>query len=1488
MSQKPQLLASLSATFQSAATLSDQQILDLDRPATTFERLFPLVAIPFSILLVGFVAMLPMTWQQQAIFGVLFIISAWLLHRFRGGRAVTLSIALFSLCATARYAYWRGNTLYEYILSPWQHVPPLSAVLMLLLLGAEFYSFFILVLGFMQTIVPLRRPVKPLPSDRSTWPTVDIMIPTFNEPLEIVRYTVLAAQEIDWPKDRLTITILDDGAREHFQDFATEAGVGYIARTEHSGAKAGNLNNAIDQHLGEYVAIFDCDHVPTRSFLQLTMGWFFADRNLALMQTPHHFYSPDPFERNLNQFRTTPNEGSLFYGIVQDANDLWNATFFCGSCAVMRRAALEEVGGIAQDTVTEDAHTSLRLQRAGWNTAYINIAQAAGLATETLAGHVSQRIRWARGMAQILRTDNPLFGRGLRISQRLCYLNATLHYLYGIPRIIFLTAPLLYLIFGLSNLPGYWAAILAFALPHLLLSNIANSRIQGGHRHSFWNEIYETVLAPYILIPTTVALIAPKHGKFNVTAKGGLQDDSYFDRKIATPFLVLIALNITGICLAVPRYLYWDPGHTGTIAINVFWTLFNLVILGAALAVCYEQKQRRESTRVACSIPVRLHTGNGILNGTVTNVSNGGIAVKTTGQWKPSMVALIEFPDQTEPIFLEAEVRSHKAKQVRFHFTGTSIDDMRKLTRILYAVPNRWSAWYAEEPPDHPFRSLARIFRLSLLGFWRAMHAPAAPGPKSDEEEIDSAVRSNRSRKSVAEAIVLMALCLPALSSRADSPAPRHAAPATPASATIPQSFSLGAVSTNSLLLQQPGSRAFIRFAIPDTWFIQSGTLHLRYALPNPAQINGNDQFSVAEIRINGATLASVLPSQQELDNGAGEVDVPLPAEMLVRKNTLTIQLAGDGDAACTRKTQASIPLRIDPSSLITLNALPLHITNDLHALPHPFLEHLAGSPAVIPVVFGRPPSFSTLQAAGVLVSWFGIQDDETRMHFPARVGSLSSGNAIVLLTGSETLDGIVLPNGDQRSVSLIDNPVDHYGKLLVLRGRTDEDLLEATQSLVLDQKDLTGSNASLQSIDLPAERLADDAPRWIHTNRTPLSQLISAVDRKTAGPNPINLYMHLAPDYNFGSHQRMYLHLNYVTDAQSIGKASNITARLNGQPIDSYPLRTGHSAQPIDIPMVEIPAATYANTLQIQFYFASTGSGCALPVGHTDAEVLGSSFLDMGGAVHHASMPNLKLFAKAGFPFTRIADLGETAVLLPDNPSLEAVSLYLDLISYFGAQTGYPALRVQVGSVAQAEDFSDKDLLVLGSFDDLSTSPRLANKLPASFVDDGVSFSLFSRLGALSKALSSFDFRDAGSVRDSESHSADGLIAGFESPFTSGRSVVLALARQNDQILPLATSMISAMPAEAIDATITLWSAGSFHSYPLLTSSYFVGTLPWYENLRYSLPQLPLLLIVALLLLTFVIGSWASRWFSYRVRRRLRPFSIPVEDDPSVSSARP
>src|SRR5262249_30579761 len=375
-------------------------------------------------------------------------------------------------------------------------------------------------------------------------------------------------------------------------------------------AKAGNINFALKQTSGEYVAVFDSDHVPTSSFLETTLGWFLRDVQLGLVQTPHHFYSPDPFERNLGQFRKIPNEGELFHRLVQDGNDLWNASFFCGSCAVLRRDALNEIGGIAVETVTEDAHTALRMQRRGWNTAYLNIPQAAGLATESLAAHIGQRIRWARGMVQILRLENPLFVSGLTLSQRLCYFNATTHFLFAVPRLIFLTVPLTYLLLGMVNIYGYSLNVFAYALPHLVLAHVTNARIQRGFRSAFWNKIYEAVLAPYILFPTLLALISPRLGKFNVTAKGGIVARSYFDHRVALPFIVLLGLNVAGLVVAHQRFVT-DPAHNDTVIMNAIWTVYNIVILSVGASVARERRQRRTDVRVDVRVPLTLVLSDG-------------------------------------------------------------------------------------------------------------------------------------------------------------------------------------------------------------------------------------------------------------------------------------------------------------------------------------------------------------------------------------------------------------------------------------------------------------------------------------------------------------------------------------------------------------------------------------------------------------------------------------------------------------------------------------------------------------------------------------------------------------------------------------------------------------------------------------------------------------------------------------------------------------
>ena len=583
---------------------------------TSLLRVLRFVILAGGILFVGFASVLDLTWEHQLILAALTLLLAVWIERSSRSYQVTLTLLLLSVFSTLRYAIWRVSSVVGFFRNPAGRSTWLDAAFICLLLMAECYAFVVLALGYLQTLWPLRRAPVPLPDDPESWPAVDLLIPTYDEPLSVVRFTALAAMNIDWPAEKLNVYILDDGRREEFRAFAEEAGIGYMTRDDNQHAKAGNINSALKQIDSPYVAVFDCDHVPTRSFLQLTMGWFLRDKNLAVLQTPHHFYSPDPFDRNLDQFHAIPNEDELFYRVVQDGNDFWNAAFFCGSCAVLRRSALDEVGGVAVETVTEDAHTSLRLQMRGWNTAYINIPQAAGLATERLSAHVRQRVRWARGMVQILRIENPLFVPGLRPAQRLCYFNAMSHFLYALPRLIFLTAPLIYLVFGMTNIPGLWIAIVAYALPHLVLSNLTNSRMQGQYRHSFWNEIYETVLAPYILLPTLLALIHPRLGRFNVTAKGGVVEKGFFDARIARPFLLLIAFNFFGLLCAIPRFFQfpiadvpawlqfvnwpaqlYDASHAGTIWVNVVWTLFNLMILGVATAVSWESRQRRQTVR---------------------------------------------------------------------------------------------------------------------------------------------------------------------------------------------------------------------------------------------------------------------------------------------------------------------------------------------------------------------------------------------------------------------------------------------------------------------------------------------------------------------------------------------------------------------------------------------------------------------------------------------------------------------------------------------------------------------------------------------------------------------------------------------------------------------------------------------------------------------------------------------------------------------------
>ncbi|MGO9796193.1 MAG: UDP-forming cellulose synthase catalytic subunit, partial [Terracidiphilus sp.] len=927
---------------------------------------FVLVATVF-----GFLAMVPLSWPQQAVLGLVSLVMALVLARISDSYLITLMLLMLSIFCTFRYGYWRVEQVGRFFQDPANHWGALDVFFILCLLLAEAYAFVILFLGYFQTIWPLRRAPVALPENPDNWPEIDVLIPTYNEPLDVVRFTVLGALNMDWPADKLHVYILDDGRRKEFEQFAFEAGIGYRTRPDNQFAKAGNINAALQTISSPLVAVFDSDHVPTRSFLQMTVGWFLRDPKLAVMQTPHHFYSPDPFERNLQQFHTIPNEGELFYGVVQDGNDFWNSSYFCGSCAILRRTALDEIGGIAKETLTEDAHTSLRLQMAGWNSAYINIPQAAGLATERLSAHVGQRTRWARGMIQVLSIENPLFAPGLSLPQRLCYFNAVGHFLYAVPRLIFLTAPLIFLLFNHTNIPGYWAAILAYALPHLTLSNLTNSRIQGNHRHSFWNEIYETVMAPYILLPTLMALISPRLGKFNVTSKGGVVDRTFFDSRIALPFLVMLLFNIAGLLIAIPRFFIWDTSRRGTVLMNVMWCCFNIVILGVCTAVARELQQRRSTVRVNVAVPLSLKLPNGrLIAGETVDISNGGAGIRITDpvEFPPGTLVHLTLARPSAAIPLHASVVSLEDSVLRVRFDNLSIAEQEALTVALYSRADSWLGWGESRESDNVLRSLGHIFAISMRGLKDTLLSVIGREDKPARKPPSLSIVQSGIILLLAGALIAAALKAPGQSPHLSANLANSTSPASAANsvdAVIPagqfhDSFTLADAGSPQIELHSIDRQRSIHFTLPQTQGVRTATIHLYYAF-SPAL---SPQLSQLKLILNGTLFATVQPAAGKFGGSDGsdqEGDFNIPPELLVHNNTLTVEFLGHYTTGCEDPANTSLWARVHRNTYLDIRGDLLPLADDLKELPVAFVDPAVIQPLSIPVVFPAQPSFKAI-----------------------------------------------------------------------------------------------------------------------------------------------------------------------------------------------------------------------------------------------------------------------------------------------------------------------------------------------------------------------------------------------------------------------------------------------------------------------------------------------------------------------------------------------
>jgi cellulose synthase (UDP-forming) len=633
----------------------------------------------------------------------------------RTSESLHLFLITLSVLTTLRYWYYRTN----YTLNFDTRV---DTVFCLLLLLAELYAIATLFLSYFQTLkIKERQPVDLSAIPKRQWYSVDIYIPTYNEDVEIVRKTALGALAIAYPVDKKRVYILDDGRAEKYRDrrqalreMCDELGCTLLTRDNNDHAKAGNINTALKKTAGDLVLILDCDHIPTHRFLAETVGFFFNPK-VALVQTPHWFYNPDPFERNLLTRGRIPVGNELFYKVLQKGNDYWNAAFFCGSAAIIRRQYVLEIGGIATETVTEDCHTSLRLHSLGYETVYYDKIMVAGLAPEKFSAYVGQQVRWARGMAQILRLENPLFNRKLKLSlpQRICYFSATSHFFFGFPRLMYVLAPTLYLLLGINSVKGLGLETLFYALPHILLSMQANHIPYKHVRFSFWNEIYEFAMSFQAGIVTLLALVNPKLGSFNVTDKGLKVSERSFDFE-SVRYLVILAIFTAASLLMIPFWLVFSPQDTQAVLINSLWCLFNLMLLTAACLVAFEQPEQRYAHRMPRQLEAIVHSGGDRWRGQAINVSESGCLVMLD-QWpnSPDEVRLELVGDYGARVLLDARVvraiaTDNLQTQFAVHFlnpTRTQLDD---LITLIYSDVEEWYSQNRAEA-DNPFASLQFI-----------------------------------------------------------------------------------------------------------------------------------------------------------------------------------------------------------------------------------------------------------------------------------------------------------------------------------------------------------------------------------------------------------------------------------------------------------------------------------------------------------------------------------------------------------------------------------------------------------------------------------------------------------------------------------------------------------------------------------------------------------------------------------------------------------
>lgn len=648
--------------------------------------LLPTIGLLLTVFVVMKISPQPRIWSQRLIVGILIIL-------------------------TLRYILWRS-------LSTLNLVDPLNGVFSLGLYFAEILMLLntTIQLLFMLNIKERHREadVKSLAVISGSFVlSVDILIPTYNEPVFILRRTIIGCQALDYANK--TIYLLDDTNRSEMRELAEELGCNYMTRPDNSYAKAGNLNHAIAKTNGELIVVFDADFVPTSNFLIRTIG-FFQDEKVALVQTPQSFYNADPIARNLGLENVLTHEAEVFHRQIQTSRDSSGSAICAGTSFVVRRSALDQIGGFVTESLSEDYFTGIRLTAQGYRLIYLNEKLSAGLAAENIVGYATQRLRWGQGTLQALFIkSNPLKISGLTLMQRLASLAGLLYWFGNISRVYFLLIPLAYSFFAVIPIRSTGAELLFFLLPYYLVNLATFSWLNYRSCSALLSDIYSLIICFPLAVNTIQVMINPFAKGFQVTPKGMVKNRYIFNWNLALPLIILFIATAVSLWLNLDIASETTQHNTG-INLGWIWSVYNLIMIGITLLILLDAPKADMYEWFDLRRIVQLRVGDQNLWGVTTMISEAGVEI-ALNQKLPAYLFTnqpIDIEIVEESLKLTGEVVStgfnNEFSTVRLRFKSVSLNQHRRLVEILFCRPGQWKH---QNAPGELY-SLLLLFKLLL------------------------------------------------------------------------------------------------------------------------------------------------------------------------------------------------------------------------------------------------------------------------------------------------------------------------------------------------------------------------------------------------------------------------------------------------------------------------------------------------------------------------------------------------------------------------------------------------------------------------------------------------------------------------------------------------------------------------------------------------------------------------------------------------------